>query len=529
MDDADLYSDLYGADYDEDATAQKTTPEAVNGTTDKGKDKAPDSVSNASTTDAKPIPSAVDSQPDKKPAPTSSANQPQPIPTSAAPPPVTNSIATYTSRDGNEDMHSYSKQYSNQQSLQRQPQGMGQTGEAPRQVATYLGSREADESEHTIRPSEMRDEGKMFVGGLNWETTTESLTKYFSQFGKIDACTIMRDANGRSRGFAFLTFEDPAAVNAVMVREHYLDGKIIDPKRAIPRLEHQRTQKLFVGGLAPSVTADTLRTYFSQHGNVIDATVMVDRESGRSKGFGFVTFESGNSLDHLLGHGIALDGKVIEVKLAQPRYATQRQREGGEGFNSGGNNQNFSGGTPMSGSTGASQAGSSSGGSQPAFDAQAMANLYQRMMSIAQTGGFMGAMMGGMGGMGPGMSPGMGMGRGMGMAPGMGGMGMGMGGMAPGMGGGMGGGMAAGMGGMGAGMGGGMMGPGGGGMGRGGPMMGNSGPSGPGGPGMAVPPRGPRAAIAQGPQGQQGGPGGAGPVRYQGSRGQNTYHPYGRS
>lgn len=37
----------------------------------------------------------------------------------------------------------------------------------------------------------------------------------------------MRDASGRSRGFAFLTFEDPAAVNAVMVREHYLDGKIV--------------------------------------------------------------------------------------------------------------------------------------------------------------------------------------------------------------------------------------------------------------------------------------------------------------
>ncbi len=37
----------------------------------------------------------------------------------------------------------------------------------------------------------------------------------------------MRDPAGRSRGFAFLTFEDPAAVNAVMVREHYLDGKIV--------------------------------------------------------------------------------------------------------------------------------------------------------------------------------------------------------------------------------------------------------------------------------------------------------------
>ena len=55
----------------------------------------------------------------------------------------------------------------------------------------------------------------------------ESLRKYFTQFGKVEACTIMRDAAGRSRCFAFLTFEDPASVNAVMVREHFLDGKIV--------------------------------------------------------------------------------------------------------------------------------------------------------------------------------------------------------------------------------------------------------------------------------------------------------------
>ena len=56
---------------------------------------------------------------------------------------------------------------------------------------------------------------------------TESLRNYFTQFGKVDACTIMRDQDGRSRCFAFLTFEDPASVNAVMVREHFLDGKIV--------------------------------------------------------------------------------------------------------------------------------------------------------------------------------------------------------------------------------------------------------------------------------------------------------------
>lgn len=88
---------------------------------------------------------------------------------------------------------------------------------------------------------------KMFIGGLNWDTTDgaymfivylwrpvalnyvvpEGLRKYFSQFGKVEACTIMRDAAGRSRCFAFLTFEEPASVNSVMVREHFLDGKIV--------------------------------------------------------------------------------------------------------------------------------------------------------------------------------------------------------------------------------------------------------------------------------------------------------------
>lgn len=56
----------------------------------------------------------------------------------------------------------------------------------------------------------------------------ESLKDYFSQFGEVSECTVMRDsATGRSRGFGFLTFKDPRCVNTVMVKEHYLDGKIV--------------------------------------------------------------------------------------------------------------------------------------------------------------------------------------------------------------------------------------------------------------------------------------------------------------
>lgn len=56
----------------------------------------------------------------------------------------------------------------------------------------------------------------------------ESLKNYFSQFGEVTECTVMRDGTtGRSRGFGFLTFKDPKTVNIVMVKEHYLDQKIV--------------------------------------------------------------------------------------------------------------------------------------------------------------------------------------------------------------------------------------------------------------------------------------------------------------
>ncbi|KAJ3727791.1 hypothetical protein C8R42DRAFT_572948, partial [Lentinula raphanica] len=153
---------------------------------------------------------------------------------------------------------------------------------------------------------------KLFIGGLNWDTTdAEGLRNYFSQFGKVDACTIMRDPSGTSRGFAFLTFEDPNAVATVTSRDHFLDGKAIDPKRAIPREEHLRNTRFFVGGLAPTTTSESMKEFFTTYGKVVDATVMLDRETGRSKGFGFVTFEDANNAEQLIGKNIVLDEKQV--------------------------------------------------------------------------------------------------------------------------------------------------------------------------------------------------------------------------
>ncbi|OCK76409.1 hypothetical protein K432DRAFT_419252 [Lepidopterella palustris CBS 459.81] len=160
----------------------------------------------------------------------------------------------------------------------------------------------------------------MFIGGLNWETTEQSLKDYFSQFGEVSECTVMRDsATGRSRGFGFLTFKDPKCVNIVMVKEHYLDGKIIDPKRAIPREEQERTSKIFVGGVSQEATEQDFKHFFMQFGRVIDATLMMDKDTGRPRGFGFVTFDGDAAVDATLAGPLEILGKPIEVKRAQPR------------------------------------------------------------------------------------------------------------------------------------------------------------------------------------------------------------------
>ena len=78
---------------------------------------------------------------------------------------------------------------------------------------------------------------KLFIGGLNFETTEESLRNYYKQWGKRTDCVVMRDpASKRSRGFGFVTFSSMAEVDAAMAaRPHSIDGRVVEPKRAVAR------------------------------------------------------------------------------------------------------------------------------------------------------------------------------------------------------------------------------------------------------------------------------------------------------
>ena len=91
-------------------------------------------------------------------------------------------------------------------------------------------------------------------------------------------------------------------------------------------------QNLFVGSLAYATTDDTLREFFEQIGEVERASVATDRETGRSRGFGFVTFvneeDNQKAVDQL--NGKELDGRTITVNLARPREDKPRRDFGGD-------------------------------------------------------------------------------------------------------------------------------------------------------------------------------------------------------
>ena len=98
------------------------------------------------------------------------------------------------------------------------------------------------------------------------------------------------------------------------------------------------SKKLFVGGLAWATTDDGLRAAFAEFGDITDAKVITDRDTGRSRGFGFVSFTSDEAATTAINemNGSTLDGRTLNVNEAQDRRGGGGGGRGGYGGGGGG-------------------------------------------------------------------------------------------------------------------------------------------------------------------------------------------------
>eukprot|EP00933_Yihiella_yeosuensis_P044038 TRINITY_DN39087_c0_g1_i1.p1 TRINITY_DN39087_c0_g1~~TRINITY_DN39087_c0_g1_i1.p1 ORF type:complete len:409 (+),score=95.40 TRINITY_DN39087_c0_g1_i1:65-1291(+) len=199
---------------------------------------------------------------------------------------------------------------------------------------------------------------KLFVGGLPSQTTNESLQTYFNQFGECECIVMMDKMTGRNRGFGFATFTSAEqAKTALTYSPHAIDGKPVElriaeaqtPKGQAPSMQEQFSPaaasgmskgygkgaaaaarsaepgKLFIGGLPQTCTNETLQLFGQQFGIVADAKVMMDKGTGRSRGFGYLTFEQPQAVEIALANfaNNQIDGKQVEVKRCDvPRDST---------------------------------------------------------------------------------------------------------------------------------------------------------------------------------------------------------------
>ncbi|KAL2545392.1 RNA-binding (RRM/RBD/RNP motif) family protein [Forsythia ovata] len=186
-----------------------------------------------------------------------------------------------------------------------------------------------EDAEQTQKVNQKR---KLFVLNLPWSFSVVDIKNFFGECGTVADVEIIKQKDGRSRGFAFVTMASGEEAQAVIDKfdSSELSGRIIrvefakkfkKPSRSPPAgpPPGETRHKLYVSNLEWKVRSNNLREFFSADFNPVSARVVFDSPSGRSAGYGFVSFATKEEAESAISSldGKELLGRPISLKLSE--------------------------------------------------------------------------------------------------------------------------------------------------------------------------------------------------------------------
>lgn len=233
-----------------------------------------------------------------------------------------------------------------------------------------------DTADNTTRAVSDPQEFTVFVGKLPWSVDESQLGAEFAECGEVVSARVVIDrATERSRGFGYVTFaSEEAFENALQLQNKEIGGSIVNvdvPAKRIPRQNASRTFNetrnppstgLYIGNLNWDTSIADIEEAFSSFSGVSNVRLITDRDSGRSKGFGYIEFESIERAQAALDgfNGQELGGRVVRLDFSTPR---PEYTSGGGGGGGGGGSYGVSrGGSYGGGGRGGGYGGGGRGG-----------------------------------------------------------------------------------------------------------------------------------------------------------------------
>ncbi|GMH01213.1 hypothetical protein Nepgr_003052 [Nepenthes gracilis] len=178
------------------------------------------------------------------------------------------------------------------------------------------------------------EEAKLFVGNLPYDVDSEKLAKTFEAAGIVEIAEVIYNREtDQSRGFGFVTMSTvEEADKAVEMFDRYdLNGRLLTVNKAAPRGSRPERPpqfsdpafRVYVGNLPWDVDSARLEQVFSEYGEVVQARVVYERETGRSRGFGFVTMASETEMNDAVSalNGQTIGGRPVRVSVGRKTEA----------------------------------------------------------------------------------------------------------------------------------------------------------------------------------------------------------------